>query len=861
MTTGVDGSYFCQSCGAQNENYIEEAFDNDDAHVFTARFVRETRVGASQNEEQVKSQIPPEIFAGSQAFISQPPPGLASQSPLGDVYGSVYGIGSGAGSGAGPSQASQLLSSQFGLASQKSQRQQPIDKETLSNSIRKSYVEGIQKILFLQCEALVKEFDVTPLICGIVGPIWLRYLASTRVFEEAWADEALEVAEDRESKRKGSRRRVFKENEADPEPEVPEESMVLERGVLRPKKPRKRRQRRRKGGIEPRTTFGRKARFVWLSALKERIPLSITLAFCYLACYIARESVFPTDIRLWALKGKLPFLAAYLEVSKPSANHIPNTVGGLQTFPIEPKTMFKPGNVVGARAVELLAGHIAERIGLQLSPVNYHALSARLLHAMKLPVEKLSVYTHRIYEWYCPAGLWLTSKESALPTRVYVMAMIIIVLKVLYKLDGRIENPISDSEAAPNAMNGETFFNNRDSQGAGNDSPDDKEVDSDGGYYSEADVTSQRKKKNGMDEKDINSVADLASGKANELEEVWDVKKLIMCMKKMKPFRNKINEMGDPERKLASYLNYCREVIYPGPASDADEEAMRDHFWKVYEKANEATANKQPGEAENNLRSAMNAGEDLEGNLGDNVDVEGRNDNLRYPARTYGSVGSVAGARNKYQSRMTLNDGHFRDDGVGPKPSGEAKEGQYDAIDRDKVQGSDSEMVDQYASEDNGSFVRKRELQTLMKEMKKLGFSCLQPMRKDRLPENVYLRYKIQVSDKDLRPVHEEYYIVLRVCAKLIKVHPKALHWGVQKVEQGLMEIERNTRQFMLDQGGHVAKLYKQNFGERTEYRERDRGGEYAKKKQKLILAQYRVDQGLASEKDYTELILHADYL
>lgn len=45
--------------------------------------------------------------------------------------------------------------------------------------------------------------------------------------------------------------------------------------------------------------------------------------------------------------------------------------------------------------------------------------------------------------------------------------------------------------------------------------------------------------------------------------------------------------VGDPERKLASYLNYCREVIYPGPASDADEEAMRDHFWKVYEKANE----------------------------------------------------------------------------------------------------------------------------------------------------------------------------------------------------------------------------------------------------------------------------------
>ncbi|MCI41152.1 TATA box-binding protein associated factor RNA polymerase I subunit, partial [Trifolium medium] len=54
--------------------------------------------------------------------------------------------------------------------------------------IRLRYVMGLQIMIELQCEALVKEFKVTPLICGLVGPIWLRLVSKTGVFDDDWAD-------------------------------------------------------------------------------------------------------------------------------------------------------------------------------------------------------------------------------------------------------------------------------------------------------------------------------------------------------------------------------------------------------------------------------------------------------------------------------------------------------------------------------------------------------------------------------------------------------------------------------------------------------------------------------------------------
>jgi hypothetical protein len=37
-----------------------------------------------------------------------------------------------------------------------------------------------------QCEVLVEAFNVSPLICGMVPSIWLRYVATSGVFEDGW---------------------------------------------------------------------------------------------------------------------------------------------------------------------------------------------------------------------------------------------------------------------------------------------------------------------------------------------------------------------------------------------------------------------------------------------------------------------------------------------------------------------------------------------------------------------------------------------------------------------------------------------------------------------------------------------------
>jgi hypothetical protein len=51
-----------------------------------------------------------------------------------------------------------------------------VNSEDYHKEIRLRYVLGLQLMIQLQCEALVKEFKVTPLICGLVGPIWLRLI-------------------------------------------------------------------------------------------------------------------------------------------------------------------------------------------------------------------------------------------------------------------------------------------------------------------------------------------------------------------------------------------------------------------------------------------------------------------------------------------------------------------------------------------------------------------------------------------------------------------------------------------------------------------------------------------------------------
>lgn len=61
--------------------------------------------------------------------------------------------------------------------------------------IRLRYVMGLQRMIELQCEALVTEFKVTPLICGLAGTVWLRFLAGTQVLNDDCADQTFDLNE------------------------------------------------------------------------------------------------------------------------------------------------------------------------------------------------------------------------------------------------------------------------------------------------------------------------------------------------------------------------------------------------------------------------------------------------------------------------------------------------------------------------------------------------------------------------------------------------------------------------------------------------------------------------------------------
>ncbi|XWS34105.1 hypothetical protein CRYUN_Cryun21dG0011100 [Craigia yunnanensis] len=132
--------------------------------------------------------------------------------------------------------------------------------EDYYREVRNRYVMGLQMMIEAQCEALVEKFNVKPLICGIIGPIWLRFVASTKVFDDGWADEAIHQSE------------IQKSGEAE--------------------------------DFKPRACY-------------KAEPHNIH------GCHVAREAVLPTDIIKWSVEGELTYFDAFVEIEKRIGQSLP----------------------------------------------------------------------------------------------------------------------------------------------------------------------------------------------------------------------------------------------------------------------------------------------------------------------------------------------------------------------------------------------------------------------------------------------------------------------------------------------------------------------------------------------------------
>ncbi|XP_050213695.1 TATA box-binding protein-associated factor RNA polymerase I subunit B-like [Mercurialis annua] len=265
--------------------------------------------------------------------------------------------------------------------------------EDYYNEVRFRYVMGMQWLIQLQCEALVENFNVSPLICGISGVIWLRFLSGTGVFKDNWADEVV----------------------IDSENQIPDE-LVDDKPPLRHRD-------------EPRNANGERSVMIWFKYLRKAVPLSSSLAISFLACHVAREAILSRDIVKWSLEGKLPYFAAHVEIEKRFERSSP-------ACPITSSLMFRPSKTVPVQKLEPMAAAIAESIGLHLPPVNFYGIASRYLKVLVLQEEKILPYACRIYEWSMPPDLWLSTNVSRRPTRICVMSILIVAIRILYNLHG-----------------------------------------------------------------------------------------------------------------------------------------------------------------------------------------------------------------------------------------------------------------------------------------------------------------------------------------------------------------------------------------------------------------------------------------
>ncbi|KAK1435820.1 hypothetical protein QVD17_01590 [Tagetes erecta] len=275
-------------------------------------------------------------------------------------------------------------------------RAKPVDdrepKTVDYEKIRDRYVMGVQIMIELQIKDLVNKFQVSPIIVGMIEPVWLRFVASTKLFSDDWAKIVKGKIEGVgcKDKREANRHKVF-----------------CKRCV---------------------------------KILSKTIPLSYSLVISFLACHLAREPILSTDIIKWALEGKLSYFAAFVEINKQLVEiderlveideHLAEIIEQCSSH------MFRPTQVIPIHKLEPLAASIAQTIGLELPPVNFYAIASRYLKQLSLPVNLILPHACHIYQWSMPPELWLSANEFKLPTHVFVLSILIVSIRLLYNIHG-----------------------------------------------------------------------------------------------------------------------------------------------------------------------------------------------------------------------------------------------------------------------------------------------------------------------------------------------------------------------------------------------------------------------------------------
>ncbi|XP_018463878.2 TATA box-binding protein-associated factor RNA polymerase I subunit B [Raphanus sativus] len=369
-----DGFFYCLQCGVRADDIIATAVDDED-------LAGDARGGATYsqlNTRRITTQPtappshPEETNQYSQ-FRSQLKSAASKISQPNDL--------------GGPTDPEDFGGEEAAVAA--------LSYEDCYQQTRERYANGLIMMITYQCDALVEKFNVTPLIIGLVAPICLRFLALSGAFDQDWADNAIRDSELQSQETNGEVREVKK-------------------------------RRSNKGDSQHRSFDGKRAVMIWLSQLKSSLPLSSSLAISFLACHKAGAPVLPTDIVRWAREGKLPYQSCFLKIQELMGERT-------AACPVGARVMFSPDEIVSAQNLEAQAASIADVIGLVLPPVNFHGIALNYLERLSVPVDKV---IDLVRLWAMPSEIYLSKSQHRLPTRVCVMSILVVAIRMLYNING-----------------------------------------------------------------------------------------------------------------------------------------------------------------------------------------------------------------------------------------------------------------------------------------------------------------------------------------------------------------------------------------------------------------------------------------
>lgn len=109
-----------------------------------------------------------------------------------------------------------------------------------------------------------------------------------------------------------------------------------------------------------------------------RINLSLTFAFCLLACRWVKEPILVSDVVSWSLNGTLVYFNAF--------DILPSSLSR-KLAPVS--SFFRPGNPASSKSILLLTKSLAEYLGVEkVPPLNFSAALSRLLPILELPAAR-----------------------------------------------------------------------------------------------------------------------------------------------------------------------------------------------------------------------------------------------------------------------------------------------------------------------------------------------------------------------------------------------------------------------------------------------------------------------------------------